>query len=360
LPYGIITTAVSPKFQPTRMTWSGSVFSTGAASIEGIEIPVMVGSPAKATYMDGLKFGGKWEIAVSDRELGTPLGHYYYVLDPLRSSHLQERTFNLVDVTSQWDVLLTQKTYPGEIVVGDLIEDLANDAADASEVHIDKLLTCFTTMVAMQGGEGIPDAEAQTYAISNSTYLAELNRVLGWFGYVLFANPYSEVGESKISLIAPLVEPAAGAITIHSGDFDLLSADFTLDYGGLHSDVVVASNETGKGAIAGKTITVETAMNYPDPTNWNLTKRFNPLFATVYRVADLALKDVAKKILYTDRMGAKALKLSSASFIPDPLWKSISWEDKNGATGYWRVTGYEYSFAGAECGTALECIQVSA
>jgi hypothetical protein len=101
-------------------------------------------------------------------------------------------------------------------------------------------------------------------------------------------------------------------------------------------------------------------MNHPDPTNWNLSKRFNPLFATVYRVADPALKAVAQQILVADRKGAKALKLTTAAFIPNPLWKTIGWEDKNGATGYWRVTGYEVSLSGTQVQTSLECIQVSA
>jgi hypothetical protein len=175
---------------------------------------------------------------------------------------------------------------------------------------------------------------------------------LGWFGYTCYADPTTE----KISMLAPITDNPRGSLAgINSLSADLLDAQFEIDYGSIHSDVVVASNETNKGAVCGKAVSTG-AMSYYNPNNYNITKRYNPLFATTFKVADSGLLDVAKAILQTDVIGAQLLRVTVGRVVPVGLWCGFAWTDKNGQVGNWVVTGYNIEVSGNSAQTTMDCI----
>lgn len=351
--YGNITAGLTPRFHPIQSAWSGNVFSRGSAGINGIEV-------AAGEYMNGLDLGGEWKLYCAG-------GSFWYMMDKQSNSHLQERSYQLVDKTCMWEVLLTQKVFEGMTTVGDLLQALADGATTVSQIGLNKLINPTDTMDKMGSGDTL--AERQSYTVSNSTYLAEVNRILSWYGYIVYADP---ADQNNLTILAPVGSPATsergavegtpsrGLIEISSEDFNLLGAEFTIDYGGIHSDVVVASNETGKGAAVGASMIGQSLTAYREyvASGYNISKRFNPLFATVYRVTNLKLKDVALAMLRTDRRAAQTLVITSTSIFPSPLWKDIQWVDKNGNGGTWRVTGFNVSLAGAGGQMSLECMPI--
>lgn len=342
--YGNITAGHTPRFNPLQASWSGNVFSRGSAGINGIEV-----ADPFSGYMSGLAVGGEWKLYCAG-------GSYWYMMDKQSNSHLQERSYQLVDKTCMWEVLLTQKVFEGMTTVGDLLQALADGAELVSLIGLSKLIDPTDTMDDM--GSGDTTTERETYTVSNSTYLAEVNRILSWYGYVVYADP---ADQNNLTILAPLSTPARGLIELASTDFNLLGAEFTIDYGGIHSDVVVASNETGKGAAVGASMVGQSMTAYREyvASGYNISKRFNPLFATTYRVTNLKLKDVALAMLRTDRRAAQTLVITSTTILPSPLWKDIQWVDKNGNGGTWRVTGFNVSLAGGTSGQmSLECMPV--
>jgi hypothetical protein len=352
--YGNITAGHTPRFHPIQAAWSGNVFARGNASINGIEV-----ADGFTGYMSSLAFGGEWKLYCAG-------GSFFYMADGQGNSHLQERSYSLVDKTCMWEVLLTQKVFKNMITVGQLLQELADGATVVSNIGLSKLIDPADTMDSM--GSGDTTAERQTYTVSNSTYLAEVNRILSWYGYVVYADP---ADQNNLTILAPVQRlisggepvpgtPSRGIIEISSEDFNLLGAEYTIDYGGIHSDVVVASNETGKGAAVGASMVGQSLTAYREyvASGYNISKRFNPLFATVYRVTDLKLKDVALAMLATDRRAAQTLVITSTSILPSPLWKDIAWTDRNGNGGTWRVTGFNVSLAGIGGRMSLECMPI--
>jgi hypothetical protein len=346
--YGDLTSGFTPRLKMMSCTWGANVFAISGASIEGWEFSYE--TPKK--YMNSREFGGLWVINCLGQD-------YVYMMDSLGSGHLQNRSFKLVDLTTQWDVLLTQMTITAATLiaagkgatVGGLINYIAAKAAEISLVALDRQLIDTTLLDDVM--EGDTTTERTTYLIANSTYLAELNRLLLWFGYTCFAEPAT----GKISLIAPITQfPYQSIPSVNSLMGNLADAEFSIEYGSMHSDVVVASNESNKGAVCGKSVQVESAMQHIDTTNFDVTKRYNPLFATTYRVADSELLDVAKKMLRTDRIGAQSLRIIVQGVLPVGLWYGFDWKDKNGENGHWVVTGYEISVTGSSAATTVDCI----
>ena len=345
---GDITSGLAPKFKPATCTWSGNIFSTASATIDGYEFSYV--TPKK--YIDGHNYGGIWVITCKGQ-------NYVYMLDGLSEGHLQNRTFRLVDLTTQWDVLWTQDRITAATLVaagkgatvGGLINYIAAKAAEISLVALDRQLIDTTLLDDVM--DGATTLERTTYMVANSTRLAELNRLLLWFGYTCYAEPAT----GKISLIAPITTlPFKKIPTVNSLMASLEDAQFNIEYGSIHSDVVVASNETNKGAVVGKAVQTESSRQHIDMTNFNITKRYNPLFATTYKVADSQLLTLAKKMLRTDRIGAQSLKIVAREVLPVGLWYAFDWADKNGNIGHWVVTGYEISVSGDSATTTVDCI----
>lgn len=347
-PLGDITTGASPRFKPVNVSWSASIFGAGGAFIDGVEYA------SGGKYMNSRDFGGLWVIACGGQS-------YYYMMDGQGSAHLQGRSFRLVDLTSQWDVLLTQEDVTSAKLtaagfastVGGLINYLAKRAESISSIGLRQSVTNTTLLTDVMQGD--TDAEKNTYSISNSTYLAELNKLLSWFGYVCYADPSPLVpGAPKIAIIAPVEDSPFDSLTVNP--LAVIDAQYDIDYGSIHSDVVVSSNETNKGAVCGKAVQVESAMQSINTTNYDVSKRFNPLFATTFKVVDTELLNVAKKILHTDLVGAQTLKLTLAGAMAAKLWHGFNWVDKNNQIGHWVTTGYTIEVSGSAATTTLDCI----
>ncbi len=318
----------------TSLAFSGSIFTKGDASIVFYEVP------RNGAFYNVWDMGGKWVIYFDGNPVWTG-----YAMDVRseRLGKLMKRSVSLVDQTEAWNVLVKDKMYPASpnpsYTVGDLISDLANDGALASGVPLENLPDNSTLLSDILDG-GV-------YTIRSSTYLAELQKVLTWVGYKLYADPYN----GSINIIDPNNTPATGSLPISFNSENLLSAGFDMQYSNIATTVVVGDKVSGKAVAYGY------LADTSDTTNFDIRKLEKVAFATTFGVKEDKLKDIAKNIFDLSRRGSQTLSLSVAGYYTTSLlWNSLSWIDANGNAGNYKISRYAVNVTPQEITTSLEAI----
>ena len=318
----------------TNLSLKGSIFNQGSASITFFE------KESNGGFSNINNFGGKWTVQLDGNSVWQG-----YVMDvkSTRGQKFMKREVSLVDQTEAWNVLVKDKLYPStansSYTVGNLISDLANDAALASGV--------VTGMVADNSTLLSDVLENGTYVIRSSTYLAEINKVLQWIGYKVYADPYS----GKISIIDPNNTGTMGSLDIAFNSDELLNASFDIRYRDIATTVVVGDDVSGKATAYGH------LADTPDDKNYDLRKLEKVAFVTTYGVKDTSLPNIAKSVFDLSRKGNQKLVVEFAGYRKQSLlWNALSWVDANGNTGSYKVSDYEISISPQEIKTTVEAV----
>jgi len=332
---------ITNQFNPTSISFSGSIFSQGQAIITGVEKGF--GTLHGTSFYNVWDFSGLWKIYfVTNTSTSLVWQGYCMPSHSDRKSEVMKREFQLKDVTEAWNVLLTNKVYGdgAGYTVGNLISDLAAGAAAGSGVASDYVADNSTLLTDL--------FDSGYYVVTNSTYLAELNKVLQWSGMKLFADPI----KNKISIISPTDTSPFGALPISSSGQDIISASFDLDPTNIPTVVVVGDEVLGKAVSYGH------LGDTPDDTNYNIRKFEKPAFVTTYGVKDEAtLSSLAQKIYNLGRQGSQKLTIIKAGyFTSSPLWKTINWTDANGSGGSYKVVSFRTDITPRYVHTTLEAI----
>lgn len=320
--YGLLAT----RYMPTHLQLKTSVFDGGGATLEGFE---------PSPVMDVRNLAGEWLIAVDDTT-------YHYELDDRTVDRLKDGVTSnlpLSDRLAAWKLPLIQKSFT-ESTVGDLLQTLVSAVSALSGISCDILVTNTTPMTDICDG-GI-------YLAANSTYLAEIQQILQWLGYAIYAVP--ETG--RFAIVAPCYTAPTGTISLSEIDPLIMSASFDLHYDQIHSDVVVSNSNTGTGKIAGMSGVA------PDLTNYNLSKKVNPFLAEVWQLKDGKLQAMADELYKLDRQAAQGLTVQRAGLLMNTLWKQFDWHDVNGQLGHYKVSSSVIDITPTAVTTTLEAMIV--
>lgn len=327
--YGTLPTV---NYKPMHIQLKTSVFDGGGATLEGFE---------PSPVMDVRNLAGEWQITIDDTT-------YHYELDDRMVERLKDGvTSNLPfsDRLSAWKLPLIQKSstdfgLTAASTVGDLLQALVTAVSALSGISCDILVTNTTPMTDICDG-GI-------YLAANSTYLAEIQQILQWLGYAIYAVP--ETG--RFAIVAPCYTAPIGTISLSETDPLIMGASYGIHYDQIHSDVVVSNSNTGTGKIAGMSgIT-------PDLTNYNLSKKVNPFLAEVWQLKDTKLQDMADELYKLDRQAAQGLTVQRAGLLMNTLWKQFDWHDVNGQLGHYKVSSSVIDITPTAVTTTLEAMIV--
>lgn len=318
----------------TSVSLSGSIFEQGTANITFYE------KSHNGSFYNVWDMGGKWTVSFD----GHPIWIGYAMdVQSERLGKIMKRQVSLVDQTEAWNVLVKDKMYPSSpnssYTVGDLISDLANDGASASGVPLGTIPTNSTPLSDI--------LDSGVYIIRSSTYLAEIQKVLTWVGYKLYADPYA----GNIDIVDPNNSPATGSLNLSFNSEELLSAAFNIQYRDIATTVVVGDDVSGKAEAYGHLASTA------DNTNFNIRKLEKVAFVTTYGVKDGKLSDIAKNVFDLSRRGGQRLSLKIAGYYNQSLlWSGLSWIDANGNEGSYKISGYTINVSPTEVTTDLEAI----
>jgi hypothetical protein len=319
-------TLPSVNYKPMHIQLKTSVFDGGGATLEGFE---------PSPVMDVLNLAGEWLITIDDTT-------YHYELDDRTVDRLKDGVTSnlpLSDRLAAWKLPLIQKSFT-ESTVGDLLQALVTAVSTLSGISCDILVTNTTPMTDICDG-GI-------YLAANSTYLAEIQQILQWLGYAIYAVP--ETG--RFAIVAPCYTAPIGTISLSETDPLIMGASYGIHYDQIHSDVVVSNSNTGTGKIAGQSgIT-------PDLTNYNLSKKVNPFLAEVWQLKDTKLQAMADELYKLDRQAAQGLTVQRAGLLMNTLWKQFDWHDVNGQLGHYKVSSSVIDITPTAVTTTLEAMIV--
>ena len=307
-----------------ELEYSGNIFGRGSAKFTFFE-------PAKTSMLINPSvnqgFTGKWIIRVGKN---TKFIGLMTNVDTQRMQGGSIRTYTLTDVLQGWDVLLTNMIYPKTVNSGYTVHNLLNDLAyDVSSV----------SGIAVRGGH-VPQVydnqkrpllltnlfEEGKYVITNSTYLAEIQKIAQMAGFVVFC----DVGFGDVTIADPF---NFGRGTL---DFDLnsvIDASYSVDYLKMASTVLVNDDVSLKGIAYGH---MGTDSNHDDSV-YNASKINNLAFATVFGVKDTQLSVIAQKLFNIGKNQSRVLTIKKAGdeFSSYALGTDILW-----AGSYYTVFEY--------------------
>ena len=204
-----------------NLTYSGSLFSRGTASAQFYEP-----NTTKMAITPSLSGGflGTWLISV---DYHTRFIGYLTSIESQRSSGGSIRTYNFTDVLQGWDVLLTNKIYdPSPSTVHKLLNDIAYDAITVSGINLkDSHVPSNETALSDLYEDGV-------YTVTNSTYLAEIQKICQDLGYIVFCDP----GFGNVT-IKDVFNMERGILSFNT-DY-VIDASFSADYLSMASTVLV-------------------------------------------------------------------------------------------------------------------------
>lgn len=325
------------------LSWGGGIFEQASADIQIFEpIPAIKPMPS---------FGGIWEIKVDGR---TVFRGYADNVKKDRTLGGNVFTFTLKSVLSSWDVLLTNTSFGG-------VSTTASVKLDPPTVgkYLEYLID---TVQSTQIPYGVPYYgnyptnntpidelyEDGVISVTNSTYLAEIQKVCQNLGYVIFAEPYG-----YIRIIDPLNPPLDSVIYTASAHPELnLEANFVIKMSSIPATVLVADDILQVGVAYGH----KEASAPHDDTNFNITKLNNIVFAVTTGIKQNKLPDIAKQIYDISRKASQVLTFKVAMILQANfvLGYPIIWTDSMGNTGKYIISKYTTNITPQELYTEIE------
>jgi hypothetical protein len=244
------------------------------------------------------------------------------------------RTYNLTDVLQGWDVLLTNMVYPKtsnpNYTIHDLLNDLSYDASSVSGIAVrNNQVPLNDTLLTDLFDEG-------KYVITNSTYLAEIQKVAQMMGYAVFC----DIGFGDVTIADPF---NFGRGTLGFDLNSVIDASYSVDYLKMASTILVNDDVSLKGIAYGH---MGEGANFDDSV-YNASKINNLAFATVFGVKDSQLPVIAKKLFNIGKNQSQVLTIkkagdeySSYALGSDILWSGSYYTIFEYTT---RITPKEYT-----------------
>ena len=173
--------------------------------------------------------------------------------------------------------------------------------------------------------------EDGVYTVTNSTYLAEIQKICQDLGYIVFCDP----GFGNVT-IKDVFNMERGLLSFDT-DY-VIDASFSADYLSMASTVLVNDDQSLKGIAYGY---LGTGANF-DNSTWSMTRMNNLFFATTSGVKESALTDVAEKIYKIAKNQPRVLTIKKAGdeYSSLCLGSDINWTDSLGGTGTYTVFEY--------------------
>ena len=324
----------APQCVVTNLAYGGSFLGSGQASIT-------VWEPA-GSVVDASHSGGVWRIRVDDVDC------FYGFPDTSSAQRINGgymRTWKLVDLLTAWDLTLNDVLPHGA----------TTEAPSASYTLSDALSYMITTVVGMGGipFSGTVPTTAITVeeqysdkvlVISNSTYLAEIQKLAQILGVTVYQNPAQEGITCAYAL-----SPGLGSISsMESSRYK--EASFDVNYGTIPASVLVMDDVTHKASSYGK------YGGTADLQNWTMTGRNNLAYISTIGVDDSKLTDYAKTVFDVSRKASQVLTFIYAGLEPDKamLGKTFSWIDSEGRKGAYSVSGFTVNLTPSSVYTTIE------
>lgn len=307
-----------------ELSYSGNIFGRGYARSVFFE-PDSTSMILTPSLSQG--FTGKWIIKVNSN---TKFIGFLVNMESERTQGGSIRTYEFIDVLQGWDVLQTNKIYPATsnsgYTVHNLLNDMVYNAISLSEIqlhssHVPPNSTLLTDLY-----------EEGFYSVTNSTYLAEIQKICQALGYVVFCDP----GFGDVTILNPF-DMDRGTLDF---DFDsVIDAGFSIDYLSMPSTILVNDDINLKGLAYGH---LGTGSNLDD-TVYNFTRINNLTFATTLGIKEDSLSSVAQKLYNIGKKQARVLTLRKAGdeYSSTCLGQTIYWTDSKGGTGTYTVSSYE-------------------
>jgi hypothetical protein len=300
-----------------ELEYGGDVFGRGFARFTFFE-PAGTSMLINPSVNQG--FTGRWIIRVG---LNTKFIGYMTNVETQRLQGGSIRTYTLTDVLQGWDVLLTNMVYPktsnNSYTVSNLLSDLVNDVTSISDISLHGNVPQNSTLLTDLFEEG-------KYVITNSTYLAEIQKIAQMLGYVVFC----DIGFGDVTIADPF-NFNRGILGFNLNS--VIDASYEVDYLKMASTVLVNDDVSLKGVAYGH---MGTGSNKDDSV-YNASRINNLVFATVFGVKEIQLSAIAQKLFNIGKNQSRVLTIKKAGdeFSSHALGSDILW-----AGSYYTVFSY--------------------
>jgi len=317
-----------------NLTYGGNMFGRGYAAATFYEpnATAMAVTPSITLGFDS----GLWLIGVNN---SIKFKGYMTDVSSQRAQGGSIRTYTFTDVLQGWDVLLTNKIYPpsenATYTVHNLLNDIVYNAIQVSGIqlkgaHVPNNSTLLTSLY-----------EEGYYSITNSTYLAEIQKICQDLGYLVFCDP----AFGNVTILDPF-NIERSVLGLNSKDLGIIDASFSTDYLSMASTVLVNDDVSLKGVAHGY---LGTGSHYNSGV-YNLTRINNLAFATTFGVKEDKLGDIAELIYKIGKNQSRVLSITKAGDEISNLClgSTINWADSKGGTGNYTVCEYETTISRTE------------
>ena len=347
--------ALKDRFVLLNVSLNGSFFGNGSASASVLDLGAGYsknGNICVAGYTQVADtFGGLWVIEVEGQHA------YYFLITNCVTTRLRsggkklELSFD--DIKNTWAVLKTNTIYKQFTTYMDLVNSLIGEANTLEGAVLCNDEVVLATPLIAFCDEGI-------YEINNSTFLAEIMKLCEQGGYNLYSDP--ELGVIKIidPILSALADDFEDDNIINATNSDeglkVISANYTLNYMGIPTSVVVTDANSPKTYAYGRYANALGTLIDLDlcNSNYNIAKRDQLVYATVYGLSDDQMKKTAMNIYKLGVKSARVLNFTVAGIPFSPiLWTKLHWTDQQGNTGKWVITDFNIEIAPCNLKTTL-------
>lgn len=331
----------APQRVVTKLTYSGSFFGGGSASITLWEP-----HPGAVFPQYG---GGVWRIKVDGADC------FYGFPDTSSSQRIgggYMRTFNLVDLLTAWDLTLNDILPHGattEAPIADTLDTVLNYMIDTVETMGGISFSGTVPATAVTVDEQYSD---KVLVIANSTYLAEIQKLALVLGVTVYQNP----SQNTITCANALTPGFSPMNSMESERFK--EASFDVNYSTIPATVMIFDDVTHVADAYGKYGGDGTL------TNFTMTGRNNLAYMSCIGMDDSKLVDMAHDVYDVSRHASQILTFTYAGLEPDKamLGKSFSWTDALGAgadnLGY-TVSGFTVNLTAKSVYTTIKAYKSS-
>jgi hypothetical protein len=324
---------------PMSVSFSGNLFSGNAsASVTFFEPHALVG---KLMPKD---FGGLWTLTVNG--IVSFIGYVANMRTQRTIGNGYIKAMNFSGICKAWDVTCAAKILPTGAT-----EETPSDTYTAKTALTD--LVAIVSDGSMSGiplDGDIPDTAVlirdmysdHVLTITNSTYLAEIQRLALYLGCAVFQHP-----SHKSIAITDVLHPM--------NNFEYTKercskASFDVNFETIPATILVCDDVTQDADSFGY-------LGVPSvPTNYDFTGRNDMAYASTVGIEKEHLKTIAKQLYYIGLFGSQVLRFKYAGLPPnvEMLGRWFQWTDPIGGTGKYVVNSFSTTYVRTSCWTEIE------
>ncbi len=292
------------------------------------------------------EFGGKWILNINGINCFKGFVANMHTQRTIGDGYI--RTINFSGLSKGWDVTCAAKIFPvgatketpsDTYTASDALQDLVDivSAGDMSGILLDGVIPSTSVLIKNM-------YEDKVLTITNSTYLAEIQRMALYLGCAVFQHPSHDT-----IAIADVLHPT-----------DMMGNNFQ------QARCSRASFDVNYETIPGTVLVCDDANNFADSygalglvpvlTNRNFTGRNDIAYASTVGIAQDHLITIAEQLYNIGLYGSQVLHFKYAGLEPDTemLGKWFHWTDPVGGTGDYVVNKYTVTYKRTSIWTEVE------